>query len=77
MDSIPDPDSARHVTAGLFNKDVAWFLSEAFTKHGNAKWSEIAVAMKTLDHLIGASLPLTEIIWTGPADGSFTIRRHR
>ena len=75
MDSIPDPDSARHVTAGLFNKDVAWFLSEAFTKHGNVKWSEIAVAMRTLDHLIGASSPLTEIIWTGPADGRFTIRR--
>lgn len=40
-----------------------------------AKWSEIAVAMTTVDCLTGDIAPLTEIIWTGPANKRFPVRR--
>jgi cardiolipin synthase len=75
MNSTPDSAATRKATAGLHNQDAAWILSEAFCKHGNAKWSEIAVAMTTVDCLTGDIAPLTEIIWTGPANKRFPVRR--
>ena len=75
MNSSPDSASMRKATAGLLSQDAAWILSEGFRKHGGAKWSEIAVAMTTVDCLVGDIAPLTEIIWTGPANNRFPVRR--
>ena len=75
MNSIPDSTSTRNATAGLLSQDAAWILAESFRKYGSAKWSEIAVAMTTVDFLTGDTAPLTEIIWTGPANSRFPVRR--
>ncbi len=75
MDVCPDSASNQEVTAGLLSQDAAWILSEAFRKHGSAKWSEIAVAMTTVDCLAGDNAALTEIIWTGPTNNRFPVRR--
>ncbi len=75
MPSTPDAASTRQATAGLLSQDAAWLLTEAFTKNTAAPWSAIAVAMMTVDCLAGDSAPLTELIWTGPANNRFPVRR--
>src|SRR6266446_2039020 len=70
-----DPASIRQATGNLVNRDAAWLLSEAFAKSTGAMWSEIAAAMFAVDFLVGDNSPLTEIIWTGPANGRFPVRR--
>jgi hypothetical protein len=62
MSASPDAASIRKATTGLLSQDAAWILTEAFREHGSATWSEIAVAMTTVDCLAGESTPLTEII---------------
>ena len=71
----PDPLSVQHATAPLLNRDAAWILSETFLEAADATWSEIAAAMVAVGHLVGDSRPLTEIIWTGPANSRFPVRR--
>lgn len=75
MASIPDSASTRKATTGILSQDAAWLLSEAFRKNASAKWSEIAAAMIAVECLTGDSAPLTEIIWTGPANKRFPVRR--
>ena len=70
-----DPASIRQATASLPNRDAAWLLSEAFANTTDAKWSEIAAAMVAMDFLVGDNSSLTEIIWSGPANGRFPVRR--
>ena len=50
-------------------------MTSAFTQNTTAPWSAIAVAMMTVDSLVGDSAPLTELIWTGPANNRFPVRR--
>ncbi len=75
MNAGPDTESIRKAIAGLLSQDAAWILSEAFREHANAKWSEITVAMTTMDSLTTDNAPLTEIVWTGPANNRFPVRR--
>jgi phosphatidylserine/phosphatidylglycerophosphate/cardiolipin synthase-like enzyme len=71
----PAPVSISDATAGLLNRDAAWILSEAFRKSINATWSEIAIAMTTVEYLISDNERLIEMIWTGPANNRFPVRR--
>jgi cardiolipin synthase A/B len=71
----PTPVSIRQATEGLFNRDAAWILSQAFERNTHALWREVAVAMTSVDCLVGDNTPLTEIIWTGPANTQFPVRR--
>lgn len=70
-----DSVSIRQATADLLNRDAAWILSESFEKHAKATWGEIAAAMVAVDYLVGDNSTLAEIIWTGPANGRFPVRR--
>lgn len=74
-ESKPDPASIRQATTDLHNRDAAWILAEALAKSANASWSEIAAAMTTVDCLSSDTASLTEIIWTGPANNRFPVRR--
>ena len=69
------PASIRQATADLLNPDAAWLLSEAFQSGAKASWSEIAAGMAAVDYLVGDNAGLTEIIWTGPPNGRFPVRR--
>lgn len=73
--SSPDAASMKKATAGLLSQDAAWLLLEAFRKNTGAKWVEIAAAMIAVDSLAGDDAPMTEIIWTGPANQRFPVRR--
>ena len=75
MPSSPNAISIRDTTAGQQNRDAAWLLAEAFRKNTTAPWSAIAAAMMTVDALAGDSTPLAELIWTGPANHRFPVRR--
>lgn len=71
----PDSASIRAYTTGLANPDAGWMLSEAFRRHTDVSWVEIAAAMSAVAHLDHRSGPLTEVIWSGPANGRFPVRR--
>ncbi len=71
----PTQASIRQATAGILNRDAAWILSEAFERNSYAKWREIAAAMVAVDCLVGDNAKMTEIIWTGPANARFPVRR--
>ena len=71
----PDPLSVQQATATLLNRDAAWILSEALLKAVDATWSEIGAAMIAVGHLVGDGRPVTEIIWTGPANSRYPVRR--
>jgi len=75
LETNPASASIRQATAVLLNRDAAWILSEAFERSTDARWSEIAAAMIAVDCLVGDNTPLTEIIWTGPANSHFPVRR--
>lgn len=70
-----DPLSIRQATVDLLNRDAAWILSESFEKSPQASWTEVAAAMVAVDYLAGDNSPLPEILWTGPANGRFPVRR--
>jgi phosphatidylserine/phosphatidylglycerophosphate/cardiolipin synthase-like enzyme len=71
----PEPLSTQRATASLLNRDAAWILSKTFQECASTTWAEIAATMVAVDYLIGDSNPLTEIIWTGPANTRFPVRR--
>ncbi len=71
----PEPISVQNATGSLLNRDAAWILSTAFQEYAAATWAEIAAIMVAVDCLVGDSKPLTEIIWTGPANSRFPVRR--
>ena len=74
-EATPDLRSIQEATTGLLNQDAAWVLSEAFQKNQKVRWSEIAAAMCAVDYLIDESAELMYIIWTGPPNGRFPVRR--
>lgn len=71
----PDSASIHRFTSPLPNPDAAWTLSEAFRRHPDARWNEIAAAMSAVDYLADNAAPKPDIIWTGPANGRFPVRR--
>lgn len=76
MPSTPSESSIRSATsAAQQSQDAVWLLTETFRIHTTTPWQTIAAAMMTLDHLVGDSAPLTELIWTGPANKRFPVRR--
>jgi phosphatidylserine/phosphatidylglycerophosphate/cardiolipin synthase-like enzyme len=75
FEGSPIPESIRRATDGILSRDAAWILTEAFERSTQTTWREIASAMTTVDFLVGDSAPLTEIIWTGPANDRFPVRR--
>jgi cardiolipin synthase len=75
LENYPTPESIRRATLGLLNRDAAWILSEAFGKNTDARWCEINGAMTAVDCLVGDHGSMTELIWTGPANNRFPVRR--
>src|SRR5258706_5132126 len=74
LDGAPDVPSIQFATADLLNRDAGWILSKAFQR-SSGKWSEFAAAMTSVDFLVGDNESLTEIIWTGPTNNRFPVRR--
>ena len=75
VDYRPTSDSIQAVTAGLVNRDAAWMLTQAFQGAKQVAWPEIAAAMVAVDYACGDGQSITEVLWTGPADERFPLRR--
>jgi phosphatidylserine/phosphatidylglycerophosphate/cardiolipin synthase-like enzyme len=71
----PDSASVPGLMVWLPNPDAAWILAEAFHRHPGVRWNEIAAAMSVVDCLADSAGAPTDIIWSGPANGRFPIRR--
>lgn len=74
-DANPDPASIHKATAALHNHDAAWLFSTALEKHPTVRWNEIAAAMIAVDCTADDGISPTDIIWTGPANKRFPVRR--
>lgn len=59
----------------VLNPDSAWSLRQLFKEHGVNSWSEIATAFEVVDAWVDSSPTAPDIIWSGPANGAFPIRR--
>jgi phosphatidylserine/phosphatidylglycerophosphate/cardiolipin synthase-like enzyme len=73
--AYPTSASIPLATSALLNRDAAWILSSAFEMSADARWGEIAAAMIAVDTLVGDDSRSTEVIWTGPANTRFPVRR--
>lgn len=74
-DSATDPVSIRNTIDGLHNRDAAWLWSSALEKHLGIRWSEIAAAMVAVDCTVEDSISPSDLIWTGPPNKRFPVRR--
>lgn len=75
FDGYPDAKSIHDAAIPTINPDALWMLSEAFGKHASASWREIAAAMVAVDFLEGDTFAVDDIIWTGPPNKRFAVRR--
>jgi len=49
-------------------------LSKTLQEGPAASWAEVAATMVAVDYWSADNNPLTEIIWTGPANTRFPVR---
>ena len=67
--------SALTLLTGRLAPDAAWVLTKAWRESDGLTCRDVAVAMTTVDCLAPAGAPLTEIVWSGPPNGRFPVRR--
>ena len=60
---------------GLTNPDAAWLLNRALSSRGNLSWSQVAVILSTIDVLYKSQHTDVEVVWSGPTNGVFPVRR--
>lgn len=73
--SAPDAAATEHVIAGIRNPDAAWALKTALARDPQLPGVALGAAMVTVDQMDFAESPRTELIWTGPGNNRFPIRR--
>lgn len=71
----PDATAVEHVIAGIPNPDAAWALKSALARDPQLPGVALGAAMLTVDQMDFAESPRTELIWTGPGNSRFPIRR--
>ncbi len=57
------------------NRDIQWAIHEGLRASTGASWAEVAAALMAIDQLTSSAAPTINIVWTGPASGSFAARR--
>ena len=73
--SCADNNSIEHVLSDLSNTNAAWLLKESFEKKGNLSWKEVSAILTTINFINDSSIPELEILWSGPSQGLFPVRR--
>jgi phosphatidylserine/phosphatidylglycerophosphate/cardiolipin synthase-like enzyme len=71
----PTPESIATILKVLTNQDALWILNNALKGAGGTSWGQVAGAMMAIDQAVGSSESVIDIIWTGPANGRFPVRR--
>ena len=75
VDGTGSVDQLIQTLTAITNHDIAWLLGRTIQENSNLNWSQIAAAMSAVDALVREEVGASEIIWSGPANGVFPIRR--
>lgn len=72
---MPTGTAAANLAGSVLNPDQCWALRQAFKLCKFTSWAEIAVAFDVIDAWVSSSPKNIDIVWSGPANGTFPIRR--
>ena len=72
---VPTGTAAANFAGSVLNPDQCWALRQAFKECEFISWTEIAVAFEVVDAWVSSSPKIIDIVWSGPANGTFPIRR--
>ncbi len=67
--------AASNLAGQFLNPDQGWALRQALKDHTFSSWTEIATAFEVIDAWVASSPRVLDIVWSGPANGTFPIRR--
>jgi cardiolipin synthase len=71
----PTSSTAADLAQIAFPPNASWALRQAFKEEGVSSWTELATAFEVVDAWVVSSPTAIDIVWTGPANGTFPIRR--
>lgn len=71
----PSPETISSTLRVLTNQDALWILNNSLKTVMGSDWGQVAGAMLAIDMAVGSSESVIDIIWTGPANGRFPVRR--
>ncbi|MCX6876636.1 MAG: DISARM system phospholipase D-like protein DrmC [Verrucomicrobia bacterium] len=63
------------IAATHLNSDQAWGLSQICKNWTFSSWDEVATLFEVIDAWVSSSPRMIDIVWSGPANGTFPIRR--
>jgi cardiolipin synthase len=72
---VPTATVASDLAGQHLNPDQSWALRQALRNHTFSSWAEIAMAFEVIDAWVSSSSRALDIVWSGPANGTFPIRR--
>jgi cardiolipin synthase len=61
--------------AQIANRDIQWAIHQGLRSSAQVTWAEVAAALMTIEQIASIPVPAINIVWTGPASGSFSARR--
>jgi phosphatidylserine/phosphatidylglycerophosphate/cardiolipin synthase-like enzyme len=73
--ALPTATAAAGRAQIAFAPNASWALRQAFKEEGVSSWSDLATAFEVVDAWVASSPTAIDIVWTGPANGTFPIRR--
>lgn len=68
------PDAAA-VLPDVRNGDAIWMLNRSLQQRGLATWQQAAAVIATVDAWAESAQPAVDVVWTGPDNGLFPVRR--
>lgn len=71
----PSANAAADLTKIAFPPDATWALRQVFKEEGIPSWTDLATAFEVVDLWVASSPKTIDIVWSGPANGTFPIRR--
>ncbi len=71
----PNGKAIADLASQHLNPDQAWKLRGLVEKREFDSWSEVAAILEVIDVWASSSPDKIDVVWTGPANGTFPIRR--
>ena len=72
---VPTASAAADLTQAVISSDAGWALRQAFKEEGVSSWTDLATAFEVVDAWVASSPAAIDFVWSGPANGTFPIRR--
>jgi len=71
----PTASAAAEFAQTQLHPDPCWALRQAFKEEAIHSWTDLATAFEVVDAWVASSPKTIDIVWSGPANGTFPIRR--